>query len=263
MIGRRPICAALLAAAQLPAPLVYQRRSEALADPHAPLETAQRSSEGILYWLTPLPDLPGSTRTYAHLQLPNGLRCVIGSGGERVEFAMTVSCGSLDDPADAEGLAHWTEHVTLASDPAGLTPFVDGLLGEVNAFTREETTSFHVEFDADADGSDAQGARGGRDFGGGAAAAVDGDEDCAGAGAAGAGAGLGGGAGAGGGAVEAADAALESSFVQLSDALRRFAALFPQRGLASADAVAGTAGHFLLLPYCRGSIRSQRQITHQ
>ena len=61
-----------------------------------------------------------------------------------------MSCGSLDD-GPIEGLAHLAEHMTLASDPAGLASFIDGRQGEVNAFTGERTTTFYAQFDLDSE----------------------------------------------------------------------------------------------------------------
>ena len=72
-------------------------------------------------------------RRYALLTLSNGLRCIVASdeASSRLELAATVSSGSLDDPADLEGLAHLAEHVTLASDTAGFTNWADAREGDV------------------------------------------------------------------------------------------------------------------------------------
>ena len=65
----------------------------------------------------------------------------------RRELAATVACGSLDDPASFEGLAHLCEHVTIACDPANLAGFVGSRMGEVNAFTGERTTTSYAQFE--------------------------------------------------------------------------------------------------------------------
>ena len=72
-------------------------------------------------------------RRYALLTLSNGLRCIVASdeASSRLELAATVSSGSLDDPADLEGLAHLAEHVTLASDAAGFNDWADAREGDV------------------------------------------------------------------------------------------------------------------------------------
>jgi hypothetical protein len=64
----------------------------------------------------------------------------------RCELAVTVPCGSLDDPIGLEGLAHLAEHITLASDPTGINAFIDERQGDLNAFTGERTTSFYGTF---------------------------------------------------------------------------------------------------------------------
>ena len=80
-------------------------------------------------------------------------RAVIGSEPtlERVELALTLRSGYLQDPPSIDGLAHLCEHVTLAADPADLNGFLEERVGSLNAFTAEETTTFHLEFDVDGD----------------------------------------------------------------------------------------------------------------
>ena len=97
------------------------------------------------YSWSEIPGIGPRTRRYALLTLSNGLRCVVASdeSSNRLELAATVSSGSLDDPADLEGLAHLAEHVTLASDPAGFYAWTDAREGEVNGFTGERTTTFY------------------------------------------------------------------------------------------------------------------------
>ena len=41
--------------------------------------------------------------------------------------------------------------MTLAADPADLNGFLEERVGSLNAFTAEETTTFHLEFDVDGD----------------------------------------------------------------------------------------------------------------
>ena len=83
------------------------------------------------------------------VQCASGTRALVGSDPqlERVELALTLQCGSLFDPQETEGLAHLAEHVTLAADPAELNSFIDERVGSLNAFTAEETTTFHLEFE--------------------------------------------------------------------------------------------------------------------
>jgi hypothetical protein len=84
--------------------------------------------------------------------LPNGLRAVVCSAESitRCELAVVVGCGSLDDPAGFEGLAHLAEHITLAADQTdarGLDKFIEERQGDLNAFTGERTTTFYSQYD--------------------------------------------------------------------------------------------------------------------
>ena len=81
---------------------------------------------------------------------------VIGSDS-LLELALTMKCGYLFDPPEYGSnksdriKPHLAEHVTLAADPAALGSFLDERVGALNAFTAEETTTFHLEFDMDED----------------------------------------------------------------------------------------------------------------
>ena len=88
---------------------------------------------------------------YGAMKLASGLSVVIGSNptAERIELALTIRCGYLDDPEAWEGLAHLAEHITLATDAAELGAFIEDRVGALNAFTAEQTTTYHCEFDID------------------------------------------------------------------------------------------------------------------
>ena len=89
---------------------------------------------------------------YGVVQWRDGLRAVLSSQLRgRVELALTIPCGWLNDPPNIDGLAHLAEHVTLANDPKDLAGFIEERVGELNAFTAEETTTFHLEYDVDGD----------------------------------------------------------------------------------------------------------------
>ena len=93
--------------------------------------------------------LRGQARTYALVTHANGIRGLVCSDSElsRCELALTVPCGSLSDPRDLEGLAHLSEHITIAADPMDLASFVDDREGDTNAFTGERTTTFYTGID--------------------------------------------------------------------------------------------------------------------
>ena len=125
--------------------------------------SARATTAATLVSLHPAPAWPSSytsvgvpgygvNREYALVATAAGTRCLAccDPSVDRGYFAACVSCGSLDD-GPIEGLAHLAEHMTLASDPAGLASFIDGRQGEVNAFTGERTTTFYAQFDLDSE----------------------------------------------------------------------------------------------------------------
>ena len=95
------------------------------------------------------PPAASPTCRYALVSLQNGARVLVRADPSvtRCELALTTRCGSLDDPRSLEGLAHLAEHVTIATDPAGLSPFLRDRKGEINAFTADRTTNFYCQFD--------------------------------------------------------------------------------------------------------------------
>ena len=130
---RRAACRAAVAAAS-----AWQRRGAAAASPSITIVPGS-GTDGRTYGVTECgPSLP---------------RAVVGSEPtlERVELALTLRSGYLQDPPSVDGLAHLCEHVTLAADPEDLNGFIDERVGALNAFTAEETTTFHLEFDVDGD----------------------------------------------------------------------------------------------------------------
>ncbi len=52
-------------------------------------------------------------RVYKALQLPNELQCLIIGDleAEKSSASLSVGAGSLQDPVDAQGLAHYLEHM--------------------------------------------------------------------------------------------------------------------------------------------------------
>ena len=52
-------------------------------------------------------------REYRHIELPNGLRCVLASDSstEKSSAALDVNVGHFSDPEDVAGLAHFCEHM--------------------------------------------------------------------------------------------------------------------------------------------------------
>lgn len=114
-----------------------------------PSHAAATNSATLPYTSESVPGVTSSDRRqYAMVTLANGMRGLVccDEAYARCELAVTVPCGSLDDPIGLEGLAHLAEHVTLASDPTGINAFIDERQGDLNAFTGERTTSFYGTF---------------------------------------------------------------------------------------------------------------------
>ena len=136
---RRDVCklASVLAVPAVPHPAVGSR-------PPSALYTWEEVPGVDIY----TPD-GNSRRRYALLTHANGVRGLVccDEAYTRCEIAVSVACGSLDDPPELEGLAHLCEHVTLATDPADLSAFIEERQGDTNAFTGERTTSFYTGFD--------------------------------------------------------------------------------------------------------------------
>ena len=114
-----------------------------------PSHAAAPNSATLPYTSESVPGVTSSDgRQYAMVTLANGMRGLVccDEAYARCELAVTVPCGSLDDPIGLEGLAHLAEHITLASDPTGINAFIDERQGDLNAFTGERTTSFYGTF---------------------------------------------------------------------------------------------------------------------
>ena len=114
-----------------------------------PSHAAAAKSATLPYTSESVPGVTSSDRRqYAMVTLDNGMRGLVccDEAYTRCELAVTVPCGSLDDPIGLEGLAHLAEHITLASDPTGINAFIDERQGDLNAFTGERTTSFYGTF---------------------------------------------------------------------------------------------------------------------
>merc|ERR1740123_613397 len=114
---------------------------------------ARASDEPVAYsWEVVQGITPGEQRAYAVLTLSNGARGLIASDDafRRCELAVAVGVGSLDDPPELEGLAHMTEHMTIAQDPRdaqGLQSFLNQREGEVNGLTTGRRTYFYTQCD--------------------------------------------------------------------------------------------------------------------
>jgi len=100
---------------------------------------------------------PAETRAFRTLVLDNGMKVLLASDPDTTEAAahMVVSVGSLDAPADRDGLAHFLEHMLFIGtekypEPNGYKDYLAAHGGRSNAFTSTETTQYFFTINAQA-----------------------------------------------------------------------------------------------------------------
>lgn len=97
------------------------------------------------------------TRQYQAVRLDNGMTVLLVSDPQAVKSlsALVVPVGSLEDPDDHLGLAHYLEHMTLMGskkypEPDSLSEFLKKHGGSHNASTATYRTAFYLEVENDA-----------------------------------------------------------------------------------------------------------------
>jgi insulysin len=95
-------------------------------------------------------------RKYDYLELPNKLKVILISDPEadKAAAALDVHVGSMDDPKDREGLAHFLEHMLFLGtkkypNAADYQAYIDENAGGHNAYTSAENTNYFFDIDAD------------------------------------------------------------------------------------------------------------------
>lgn len=98
---------------------------------------------------------PADPRSYRHITLANGLQviCIHEAGAEQAAAAMAVNAGHFDDPNDAQGLAHFLEHMLFLGTKAypqaeDYQQFISAHGGHHNAWTGTEYSSFYFSIQA-------------------------------------------------------------------------------------------------------------------
>ncbi|KAK9834702.1 hypothetical protein WJX74_008107 [Apatococcus lobatus] len=93
---------------------------------------------------------------YKLLELENGLQALLVSDEktQKCAAALDVRVGSMADPKDLPGLAHFTEHMLFYASEAypeedGFNKFVGEHGGYCNAFTSAEDTNYYFEVNSD------------------------------------------------------------------------------------------------------------------
>ena len=101
-----------------------------------------------------VPDI--DSRKYEIITLSNSLRAIIVSdeNADKAACAVDVGIGSLSDPADLEGLAHFCEHLLFLGtekypDENAYSSFLSKHGGNSNAFTAGDHTNYYFDVAAD------------------------------------------------------------------------------------------------------------------
>eukprot|EP00971_Amphidinium_carterae_P049293 971587-Amphidinium_carterae.1 len=93
---------------------------------------------------------PRDQRSYRVVKLPNALEVLLGSdpAADTAAAALTLSCGSLQDPHSFPGLAHFHEHMLFLGterypEENEYSKYLSEHGGHSNAFTMGEWTTYH------------------------------------------------------------------------------------------------------------------------
>ena len=95
-------------------------------------------------------------REYRHVTLPNKLQCLLvhDPKTEKSSACCDVLVGSLCDPADAQGLAHFLEHMLFMGTEKypvenAYSAFLNSHGGFSNAYTSQENTVYYFDVQND------------------------------------------------------------------------------------------------------------------
>ncbi|MCH8882347.1 MAG: insulinase family protein [SAR324 cluster bacterium] len=89
---------------------------------------------------------------YRRLELPNGMKAILisDSEAERSAASLSVGMGSLSDPKNRPGMAHFLEHMLFLGtekypEPEGYQQFVTQHAGFTNAYTADDHTNYFFQ----------------------------------------------------------------------------------------------------------------------
>ena len=152
-VTRRNVLATLLSVAAIDPPLVI--REGALLPPAAEAAGAPQALGALTTYV--LKGAALDPRSYRGLVLANGLRVLLTSDPTAASGAasMNVQVGTLSDPKELPGLAHFCEHMLFLGtkkfpDEGDFERFVGSAGGSNNAYTAEEETNYFFDVNADA-----------------------------------------------------------------------------------------------------------------
>ena len=117
-----------------------------------PLLPVTRAAEAAAAAIPPREQAPNDRSAYRRLVLSNGLKVILLSDPALNKSAASVSvgAGSLQDPANRQGLAHFLEHMLFLGtekypDEAEYSKFLTSNGGYSNAYTQQDHTNYHFE----------------------------------------------------------------------------------------------------------------------
>ncbi|KAJ2135428.1 metalloprotease, partial [Coemansia sp. RSA 678] len=94
---------------------------------------------------------PGDLREHKLIKLPNNLvvMCAKDVDATQAAASLSINIGSLDDPSELNGLAHFLEHMLFMAkkypDESEYIAFIKKNAGEYNAFTSLHSTTYFFE----------------------------------------------------------------------------------------------------------------------
>jgi insulysin len=131
--------------------------SSSLADGAPPTETARVSLNDHIVNFNGVDKSLFDSREYLPFTLPNGLRCLAISDPQSSQSAAAVNVhvGSLSDPENIPGLAHFVEHLlflgtTKFPQENDFSEYLSAHGGSSNAYTASEDTMYYYTVNAEA-----------------------------------------------------------------------------------------------------------------
>jgi insulysin len=123
----------------------------------APLAAQAQATAAATVAVPPRDPAPGDTAQQRRLVLPNGMKVLLWSDPKlnTSSAALAVGVGSLADPPQRQGLAHFLEHMLFLGtekypDITGFDAYLRRHAGINNAYTAEDRTNYFFEIKHDA-----------------------------------------------------------------------------------------------------------------
>jgi insulysin len=117
-----------------------------------PLLPVLRAAESAAPAIPPRERAANDRSEYRRLVLPNGMKVILLSDPalNKSSAAVAVGAGSLQDPPNRFGLAHFLEHMLFLGtekypDEAEYSKYLTGNGGYSNAYTQQDHTNYHFE----------------------------------------------------------------------------------------------------------------------